>query len=109
MKNHHPGLAVARAAEVVGSQAALARAIGVAAPTVNQLVKEIRPVSEKLAVSIERVTKGVVTCEEMLPNSKWHRVADSFWPHPSGRPVRDFSAEPPGSKRQLSTQEVNHG
>lgn len=71
----HAGLAVQRAAEIVGSQAALARAIGVASPTVNQFVKKVRPVPEKVAVAIESATSGEVHRRDLRPDD-WHLI----WP-----------------------------
>ena len=44
-----PGLAVAAAAEIAGSQAALARCLNVTAPTLNQWAKGVRPIPERMA------------------------------------------------------------
>ncbi|WP_369696951.1 transcriptional regulator [Comamonas testosteroni] len=55
-----PGLAVAAAADIAGSQAALARSLNVSAPTINQWAKGVRPVPERMAVAIESTTKGAV-------------------------------------------------
>ena len=93
----HAGLAVQRAAEIVGSQAALARAIGVASPTVNQFVKKVRPVPEKVAVAIEAATLGAVSRQELRPDD-WHLI----WPELAQQVESTAPANP-------TLQEVNHG
>jgi DNA-binding transcriptional regulator YdaS (Cro superfamily) len=41
---------------------------------------------------IERASDGVVTCEEMRPDVRWHRVADVDWVwHPEGRPLLEVA------------------
>lgn len=70
-----PGLAVAAAADIAGSQAALARSLNVSAPTINQWAKGVRPIPEKMAVAIESITKGVVTRRDLRPND-WYLI----WP-----------------------------
>ncbi|WP_225784233.1 Cro/CI family transcriptional regulator [Xenophilus sp. Marseille-Q4582] len=72
-----------------GSQAALARLLNVATPTVNQWVAGERPVPEERAVHIERLTSGAVLVEAMRPDRRWVRIKDRSWPHPSGRPALD--------------------
>ncbi|QXW17445.1 helix-turn-helix domain-containing protein [Comamonas aquatica] len=93
----HAGLAVQRAAEIVGSQAALARAIGVASPTVNQFVKKVRPVPEKVAVAIESATSGEVHRRDLRPDD-WHLI----WPELAQQAQSNAPASP-------STQKVSHG
>ena len=93
----HAGLAVQRAAEIVGSQAALARAIGVASPTVNQFVKKVRPVPEKVAVAIKSATSGEVHRRDLRPDD-WHLI----WPELAQQAQSNAPASP-------STQEVSHG
>lgn len=70
-----PGLSVAAAADIAGSQAALARSLHVSPPTINQWAKGVRPVPEKMAVAIEAITKGAVTRRDLRPND-WHLI----WP-----------------------------
>ena len=70
-----PGLAVAAAADLAGSQAALARSLNVTAPTINQWAKGVRPVPEKMAVAIEAITNGAVTRRDLRPND-WYLI----WP-----------------------------
>jgi len=70
-----PGLAVAAAAEIAGSQAALARCLNVTAPTINQWAKGVRPIPERMAVAIESTTKGAVTRRDLRPED-WQDI----WP-----------------------------
>lgn len=70
-----PGLAVSAAADIAGSQAALARSLHVSPPTINQWAKGVRPVPEKMAVAIETITKGEVTRRDLRPND-WYLI----WP-----------------------------
>ena len=62
---------IQKAASILGSQASLARAIGVKPPTVNQWVKGIRPVPAKRCPAIEKLTSGYVRCEDLLPDADW--------------------------------------
>lgn len=70
-----PGAAVERAAEIVGGKSALARLIGVTAPTVQQWVRGDRPVPAARAVQIERVTDGAVTRTALCPSFPWAKTA----------------------------------
>lgn len=70
-----PEKAVSAAADIAGSQAALARALDASAPTINQWAKGVRPVPEKMAVAIESITKGAVTRRDLRPND-WQQI----WP-----------------------------
>lgn len=67
--------AVARASEVVGGKAALARLLRVTPPSVQQWFNESRPVPPNRCVAIERVTNGVVTRRDLRPDD-WHLI----WP-----------------------------
>lgn len=84
-------IAVAEACAIVGSQSALAAAIGVTPPMVNQWIKGERPVPPRNCAGIERVTKGVITVDRLL-DGPWARIKDRRWPHPKGRPVLDIAA-----------------
>lgn len=64
----HP---VARAAKVVGSQTALAIALGVTKAAVGQWKDEGRRVPAEHCPSIERLTSGAVRCEELRPDVAW--------------------------------------
>lgn len=81
---------ILRATQCLGSQAALARALCITRPTVNQWCKGERPVPVEQCPAIERATKGHVQCEE-LHEGPWVRIPDPEWPHPQGRPLRDYA------------------
>lgn len=66
---------IQKACEIVGSQANMARILGVSPSVVNQWVKEIRPVPAEYCMPIVTATKNVVTCFDLLPND-WQK----FWP-----------------------------
>lgn len=63
--------AIERACEQMGGQAALARVLGIKPPTVNQWVKDGRPVPVHRCPGIEQATSGAVTCEELRPDVNW--------------------------------------
>ena len=66
---------MARAAEIVGGQTALAKACGVTVQAVSQWVRGIRPVPVERCADIERVTGGTVTRRDLRPDD-WRRI----WP-----------------------------
>lgn len=70
-----PSSALSRAVGIAGSQAALARSLGVTPPVVNQWVKGERPVPIQACVLIEKVTEKAVTRRELRPDD-WHLI----WP-----------------------------
>lgn len=53
----------------------MARALGVAAPTVNQWVRGTRPVPIEHCAAIERATAGEITRRDLRPYD-WHLI----WP-----------------------------
>jgi DNA-binding transcriptional regulator YdaS (Cro superfamily) len=59
---------IEKAVEVVGSKAALARAVGVKPPTVHQWINRERPVPAGKCRAIESATSGAVTAEELRPD-----------------------------------------
>jgi DNA-binding transcriptional regulator YdaS (Cro superfamily) len=59
------------AAEVMGSQAALASALGVTRAAVSQWKDEGRKVPPEHCPAIERATGGKVRCEELRPDVAW--------------------------------------
>lgn len=63
--------AILKAAELMGGQASLARAMGVQPPTVNQWAKGDRPVPAERCPQIEAITSGGVRCEELRPDVNW--------------------------------------
>lgn len=65
----HP---VDRAAKVVGSQTALANALGVTKAAVGQWKDDGRRVPAEHCPSIERLTSGAVRCEELRPDVAWN-------------------------------------
>ncbi|WP_310637565.1 transcriptional regulator [Delftia acidovorans] len=75
MTYSHPGLAVQAVVDLVGSQAALARALQVSAPTVNQWIKRRRPVPKALSPRIEALSCGSVSRRDLRPND-WQDI----WP-----------------------------
>jgi DNA-binding transcriptional regulator YdaS (Cro superfamily) len=64
----HP---IDRAAKLLGSQVALANALGVTKAAVGQWKDEGRRVPAEHCPAIERLTDGVVTCEELRPDVAW--------------------------------------
>lgn len=63
--------ALISACEKVGGQASLARMLNVKPPTVNQWIKDERPVPAERCIEIERATGGAVRCEELRPDIDW--------------------------------------
>jgi len=80
------------ACAAVGSQAELARMLGVLPAAVFQWVKKTRPIPDDKCPSIELACSGSVACEVLRPDLNWTRVPDPAWPHPEGRPLLDFIA-----------------
>ena len=66
--------ALKHACEVAGSQAELARLIGLSPSMVNQMVKGSRPIPVEYCLAIEKATKGAVTRRELC--EVWPRI----WP-----------------------------
>jgi len=60
---------------VVGSQAEMARILGVSPAMVNQLTNGSRPVPIEHCLAIERATDGQVTRQELRPDDFWR-----IWP-----------------------------
>jgi len=60
---------IKKAAEIVGSQANLARILGVTKAAVNQWIATQPPVDR--CIAIEEATCGGVRCEEMRPDQNW--------------------------------------
>lgn len=59
---------IEKACAIVGSQAALARIMGVKPAMVNQLIKGHRPVPIEHCLAIERATNGQVTRQALRPD-----------------------------------------
>lgn len=75
MANSNASQAVEKIAQIVGSQAALARHLDVSAPTVNQWVKGIKPIPTRHCVKLEKLSGGQVTRCDLRPDD-WR----SYWP-----------------------------
>lgn len=76
----NPGLAVKTVVDLLGSQAALARALKVSAPTVNQWIKGHRPVPQAMSPKIEALSGGAVSRRDLRPNDWqdiWPELADA--------------------------------
>jgi DNA-binding transcriptional regulator YdaS (Cro superfamily) len=71
MKNKH----LIKASEILGSQAQLAKAIGVTQPTLNQWITGDRPVPIGRCTQIEQATNGEVTRKDLRPDD-WQTI----WP-----------------------------
>lgn len=71
MEQKTPKISIKKACKSVCGQAALARLIGVAPPTVNQWVSGHRQVPAERCPEIEKATHGAVTCEELRPDVDW--------------------------------------
>lgn len=82
--------AILRAADQLGGQASLARAMGVQPPTVNQWAKGDRPIPAERCPQIEALTSGKVRCEELRPDVNWAVLRKP-------------------SRKAKPTQEVSHG
>ena len=74
-----------------GNQAMLCADIGAHSPDMSRWATGARPIPAERCPSIERFTGGEVTCEEMRPDVRWHRIRDKTWPNPGGRPLIDVA------------------
>lgn len=61
-------LPIEQAVAILGSQALLARSIGVSAPCVYQWVNGKRPVPARRCLAIEKATKGKVSRYDLRPD-----------------------------------------
>lgn len=62
---------ISRAIEILGSQAALASALGVRQPTISEWLRGGRRVPAERCPAIERLTGGKVRCEDLRPDVAW--------------------------------------
>jgi len=62
---------IQKAADILGGQARLARAVGVKPPTVNQWANGDRPVPVGRCPQIEQLTGGSIRCEDLRPDVNW--------------------------------------
>lgn len=79
-----------RAIETAGGQGRLARRIGARQQEVWNWLNG-RQIPGHRCPSIERAVQAQVTCEDLRPDIRWHRVPDPAWPHPQGRPCIDVA------------------
>lgn len=88
--------ALLRACEIMGGQAAMAAALGLADrrtvwPWFNT---EGRRVPEEYCAELERLTSlrgQPVLSDELRPDVRWARVVDASWPNAHGRPCVDVA------------------
>lgn len=66
---------VKKACDILGSQAELARCVGVEPAFVSQWLTNKRPVPARLCPAIEQATSGAVTRKDLRPDD-WMQ----FWP-----------------------------
>lgn len=84
--------ALSRAAQILGSQAAVARACGLRSRrNVWPWFAGTSPIPVTYCPQIERATRGLVSCEELRPDAAWVRVRDDEWPAGRGRPCVDIA------------------
>ncbi len=77
---------ISRAAEILGSQRALADAVGVTPGAVSQWALGIHPVPIERAVQIDRATSGAVTRRDLRPDDWgdiWPELIDAEHPWPA--------------------------
>jgi DNA-binding transcriptional regulator YdaS (Cro superfamily) len=70
-----PAQAAQKAAQILGSQAELARQLQIRTPTVNQWCSGGRPIPAARALQIESATGGKVRRQELCPSFPWEGVA----------------------------------
>lgn len=79
---------ISLACKLLGSQTALAKALGISSPTVHEWVNSDRPVPIQQAVRIEFITNGAVT-RQMLRPDDWLAI----WPE-LAEPVTPTAVQP---------------
>ena len=65
---------LARAVEIVGSKAELAARLNLTRAAVWQWSMQGRKVPAEYCPSIERMTNGLVTCEQLRPDVEWSYI-----------------------------------
>ena len=85
---------IERAIKRLGSQAALAKALGVKQPTISEWLRGDRQVPAERCPDIERATGGAVRCEELRPDVSWGVLREQFVPDaPEANGLTKFPAE----------------
>lgn len=88
---------IAQAISDAGGAAAVAREANVSVQAVCFWRDMDRALPEKVAPVLERMSGGKAVCEELLPETLWHRIPDPDWPHPAGRPLIDVATKEPAN------------
>ncbi|WP_313052919.1 Cro/CI family transcriptional regulator [Pantoea piersonii] len=70
-----PSQAAQMAAQIIGSQAAMARSLEVRTPTVSQWCSGVRPIPAARAIQIENLTSGKVSRKDLCPAFPWEGMA----------------------------------
>ncbi|MHA3884602.1 Cro/CI family transcriptional regulator [Stutzerimonas degradans] len=70
-----PAQAAKKAAQILGSQAELARRLQIRTPTVSQWCSGARPVPAARALQIESAVDGKVSRQELCPSFPWEVMA----------------------------------
>ena len=86
-------IAVSRAIEIAGGLNRLARAIGVASPTVHEWKTGKRRVPAERCLQIDKFTNGVVDCEQLRPDVEWRPIRPAVTPQSHNIDVPKLSAE----------------
>jgi len=93
-----------RACEIVGSQAALAKALGVTPAVINQWLKGRRPIPPRHCPEIEGLTSGEVRCEDLCPEVDWAAIRSS---NQQGPNRRSTDPEPPSAPDRPGRQPID--
>lgn len=91
--------------DLLGGPTEVARVVGLSAPTVHGWKR----VPEQHCPAIELWKVGQVTVEQLRPDLVWRRIPDADWPHPEGRPLRDFAAATPAKDAAVGQEGLGHG
>lgn len=105
--------AISRAIKILGSQAALASALGVKQPTISEWLRGERRVPAERCPEIERLTGGAVRCEDLRPDVAWGVLREQAAPvasAPAAPPERAAAANyaPRSAGRRSSDKPSNH-
>lgn len=77
------------ASDIVGSQVALASALGVSKGAVSQWKDDERRVPAEHCPAIERATRGAVRCEDLRPDIDWAVLREQAAPLIPAEEARD--------------------
>jgi DNA-binding transcriptional regulator YdaS (Cro superfamily) len=100
-------VAFGRACDLVGGQARMARLLNVRPPTVNQWVHLVKQIPAERCPEIEKLTNGVVRCEELRPDIDWAYLRSTVTtpkphiPEPSPIPEAEASLESSSAAKML--------